>query len=369
MSAEDYRDDVWPDPDTGAAHDDPLLAGLRNGAWLDRQYFPPLRYAVPGIIPEGSTLLVGAPKIGKSWLVLSWALARAAGGVALSALKIDAGPVLYLALEDGDRRMQDRCRTLLCGDRIPPAFDYLTRVEPGRVIDTIAAWLKRHPGAAPLVILDTLGKVMPPAVNGESAYQRDYRIGSALKVIAESEPGAAVLVNHHDRKAASEDFVDAVSGTHGLAGAADTTVQLVRGRNDTAGLIKVTGRDVVEGEYAVMFTGSLWKLDGHDLEEASAAARTRAATAGLGDRSVEILAFVAEHPEGVGPTTVGHAFGMEPKHAGTYLTRLADAGRIVKAGRGDYRPRPPVETVESVDSAFHTPTLTTPPHEYPGEMA
>ena len=45
-----------------------LRSGLRNGSWLDRQDFPPLRYAVPGVIPEGSTLLVGAPKIGKSAL-------------------------------------------------------------------------------------------------------------------------------------------------------------------------------------------------------------------------------------------------------------------------------------------------------------
>jgi AAA domain len=140
-------------PDPFAADD--LLAGLRNGAWLDRQDFPPLRYAVPGLIPEGSTVLVGAPKAGKSWLVLACGLAKASGGVALNSIRVDASPVLYLALEDGDRRMQSRCRTLLEGEPIPAAFDYLTRVESGRVIDTIAAWLARHSGAAPFVILDT----------------------------------------------------------------------------------------------------------------------------------------------------------------------------------------------------------------------
>ena len=45
-----------------------LLAGLHTGAWLDMQEFPPLAFAVPGIIPEGFTLLVGPPKAGKSWL-------------------------------------------------------------------------------------------------------------------------------------------------------------------------------------------------------------------------------------------------------------------------------------------------------------
>jgi hypothetical protein len=363
----DYRDDVWPDPEVGAAHTDPLLAGLRNGAWLDLQDFPPLRYAVPGIIPEGSTLLVGPPKIGKSWMVLAWALAKAAGGIALSSIKVDPAPVLYLALEDGDRRMQDRCRTLLQGEPIPAAFDYLTRVEAGRVVETISAWLKRHPGAAPLVILDTLGKVMPPAIAGESSYQRDYRIGTALKHIAESEPGAAVLTNHHDRKATAEDFVDAVSGTHGLAGAADTTVVIVRARNDQDGLLKVTGRDIPEGEYAVTFTGSDWRLDGADLDAAARTARTRAVSAGLGDRSAEVVDIVNRHPDGIGPTAVAELLGIEPKHAGTYLARLTDAGRIAKPGRGIYRPSTPVETVESVEwqtrdaaERFHNSTDSTP---------
>src|SRR5690606_26311894 len=60
-----------------------LLAGIRTGGWLDAQTFPPLRYAVPGVIPEGFTLLVGAPKAGKSYLALALLLACSSGGVAL----------------------------------------------------------------------------------------------------------------------------------------------------------------------------------------------------------------------------------------------------------------------------------------------
>ena len=94
--------------------DGELLAGVRDGAWLTAQDFPPLAYAIAGLIPEGLTLEVGPPKAGKSWLTLGLLLAVASGGVALGAIK--AAPprrVLYLALEDGDRRMQDRCRALL----------------------------------------------------------------------------------------------------------------------------------------------------------------------------------------------------------------------------------------------------------------
>lgn len=93
---------------------------------------------------------------------------------------------------------------------------------------TLQAWLELDGGHRPLVILDTLGKVMPPALQGETSYGRDYRIGSVLHGLCDAHPGAALLVNHHDRKASAEDFVAAVSGTNGLAGAADTVIMLAR---------------------------------------------------------------------------------------------------------------------------------------------
>src|SRR3954447_11283089 len=81
--------------DVGSADDAAaLLAGIVSAAWLDEQDFPPLAWAVPGVLPEGFTLLVGPPKVGKSWLVANVALAIAAGGRALGALTVDKTPVL-----------------------------------------------------------------------------------------------------------------------------------------------------------------------------------------------------------------------------------------------------------------------------------
>jgi hypothetical protein len=42
-----------------------------------------LRWAVPGLVPEGLTILAGAPKTGKSWMCLDLAVAVAAGSMAL----------------------------------------------------------------------------------------------------------------------------------------------------------------------------------------------------------------------------------------------------------------------------------------------
>src|SRR6476620_7695625 len=99
--------------------DDSLLSGMFNGAWLDQQEFPPLEYAVPGIIPEGFGVLAAPPKTGKSWLVCNIGLACAAGGTALGRIDVAQRPVLYLALEDGQRRLQTRCRRIMADQPLP----------------------------------------------------------------------------------------------------------------------------------------------------------------------------------------------------------------------------------------------------------
>jgi hypothetical protein len=56
-------------------------AGLRSGPNITNalelliRQFPDLVWVVPGILPEGLALLVGSPKLGKSWMVLDIALA------------------------------------------------------------------------------------------------------------------------------------------------------------------------------------------------------------------------------------------------------------------------------------------------------
>lgn len=329
-----------------------LLGRLRTGEWLDAQTFPPMQWVVPGIVPEGMSVMAGGPKIGKSWAALDIALAIASGGMALGSIAVGRPrPVLLLALEDGDRRIQSRCRQLLGDDCIPALLNYMTTIEPGLVVPTIEEWLVDHGDREPLVILDTLGRVMPPAGPGESAYQRDYRVAGRLKRICDTHPGVALLVLHHDRKAQSDDFVDGISGTNGIAGAADTVIVVTRPRNEERALLKVTGRDVVENEYEASVSAGRWTLTGGTLTAAAEAARiTRVTDVGglLGDQSAAILRLIAERPDGVRASEVSEDTGMTVDNARRYLTRLADAQRIVRSGRGLYKPR--VSSVPSVPS-------------------
>lgn len=332
-----------------------------TAAWLMQQVFPPIRYVVPGIIPEGMTLLVAAPKIGKSWMVLGLGVELSNGGNAFAAIPVgQPRPVLYLALEDGKRRLQDRL-IKLDPSTVSDRLEFLTDTEHGTVITKIREYMRAHDGQDPVVILDTLGKVMPPTPNGASAYGHDYRMLSALKATSDAVPGSSLIIVHHTRKMDAGDFLDAVSGTQGIAGAADTVMVLKRERHEARATLQVTSRDAAEGEYSLTMTqtGS-WELDGHDLKAAAQAAQTAKATAGLGDKSTEVIAYVSQHAEGVRAQDVADALGMSAKNAGTYLRRAFEAERIDKPERGLYTPRGSVGSVGNVTSLPTQTTLPTP---------
>jgi hypothetical protein len=88
-------------------------------------------------------------------------------------------------------------------------------------------------------------------------------------------------------------------------------------------------------------------LDGATLAEAAYNAEQARATEGVGDRMADVITLVGQHPEGIGPTAVGFALGLEASTAGKYLVRAYDKGRIRRTGRGLYTP---VQSVESVQT-------------------
>ncbi|MEV4127480.1 AAA family ATPase [Nocardia sp. NPDC049707] len=333
-----------------------LLHGLRDGQWLDAQEFPPLSWSVEGIVPEGFGLIVAPPKAGKSWLVAAIGLTCATGGMALGRIPVKQRPVLYLALEDGHRRLQSRFRTLMEGQPIPKGISVVIKAEQGQVVAMIAEYMVRHQDAAPLVILDTLGKARPPKLRGEDSYAQDYALGTKLKNVADSVTGASLLVVHHTRKAESADFIDAVSGTQGIAGSADFVLVLNRKRKSDQAVLSVTGRDVPENEYALVTDEGRWSLDGKDLMDAAATVATRQQEQQrdrLGDRSASVLAFVASRPMGTRATDLAQQLGISADDAGKYLRRLHDGGLIDKRTRGIYMPA----TSEQTDTAAVIRTL------------
>ncbi|MEU2505993.1 AAA family ATPase [Streptomyces sp. NPDC007863] len=286
--------------------------------------FPEPKWAVPGIISEGVNLLAGPPKVGKSWLSLGLALSVAAGGTAMDTIPVEGGPVLYLALEDTPRRLKTRMGKILSGTAAPSGLTLATSCPPlpqgGN--EAIAQWLDRNPEAR-MVVIDVFAKMRGNSAPGASAYDADYAAVGHAKRIADHYGVAMVLV-HHVRKAASDDFLAEVSGTNGLAGAADATLVLKRSRGQADGVLHVTGRDVDEAEYALRFyaEAGAWQL-----LEGPAADHT------IGDTRATILRFVRANP-GARPKAIAEGTGLESDLVRQTCSRMAKDVQLIRQDGG-----------------------------------
>ena len=319
--------------------------GRQQGAYftaaeLVSTSFPDPRWAVPGLIAEGLTLLAGPPKLGKSWLVLGLGISTASGTPALGKIESAEGDVLYCALEDTPRRIKSRLSKMLGGKPQPGRLVIVTAL-PGmpQATELVSEWLDEHPDAR-LVVVDVLGKIRPPDGERANAYERDYAVIGQLKKLADHHRVAIVVVTH-TRKMGADDAFDTVAGSTGLTGAADTTLVLKRARGEASAVLHVTGRDVEESEYALTFdppTGS-WTLDGNALAEAASRAGAFKASENLGEKAFAVIDYVAQHPAGVRSADVVAAVeGIDSTAARQLLKRAADAGRIAKIDRGLYAP-------------------------------
>jgi len=301
---------------------------------LVKKVLPEHRWAVRGVLAEGLGLLVGRPKIGKSWLALNIALAIASGGVALGKIRVDAGDVLYLSLEDNERRLKSRLTSILgdepCPDRLVLSTSWPKLDQRG--IQWLEAWAEKHPQGR-LIIIDTLQKVRPAASRNGSLYGDDYQALSGLQEMA-GRRGLTILVLHHTRKMGSDDPLETVSGTQGLGGAADSVLVLKRERTQRDATLFVTGRDVEETEITLRWNplGTSWALLGEALSEERAAV-------------IKLLTHTG-HPLAV--KDIALATGRNGDAVRLLCWRMASAGQIASVSKGLYTSNPGyVETVET----------------------
>jgi len=211
---------------------------------LQTTAFAPLRYALPGLLPEGVTLLVSRPKLGKSWLMLDIAIAIATGRAVLGAPEPETGDVLYLALDDGERRLQGRMAALLHGDEAWPTRLALAarwrRAHEGGLAD-IDEWCRSAANPVAIVI-DSLDRFRS-LQGGEGAQVYDA-IANLQRIAREHR--IAIVVVHHDRRQGSGDPLEAIGVLAASSAVADTVLLLKRREWGT--VLYARGRDIEDRE-------------------------------------------------------------------------------------------------------------------------
>lgn len=226
----------------------------------------PTRFILSDLIPQGLHLLAGAPKSGKSWLVL-WLCLQIAGGKEVWDFETEQGTTLYLCLEDSLGRIKNRLLDIT--DNAPPNIYFSTfaeNIENG-LIKQIERFVTENKNTN-LIVIDTLQKVRGDS-NAVNPYASDYRDLAVLKEFADKHQIAVLLV-HHLRKMNDDDPMNMISGTTGMTGVVDGIYVLKKDkRSDKKAKLFCTGRDIEYTELELEFdsTNHVWDLISQSNEQ------------------------------------------------------------------------------------------------------
>ncbi|MEG2138260.1 MAG: helicase RepA family protein [Oscillospiraceae bacterium] len=208
---------------------------------LYEQVYPGRPPVIEGLLYAGAYLFVGAPKVGKSFLMAQLAY-HVSMGLPLWGYTVRQGTVLYLALEDDHRRLQERLYRMFGADSAGSLYLSIYAKQLGNGLDKqLKGFVQEHKDTR-LIIIDTLQKIRE--AGGEKySYAKDYEVITGLKQFAD-ESGVCLLLVHHTRKQQADDKFDMISGTNGLLGAADGAFLLQKERRtDNAATLDISGRD------------------------------------------------------------------------------------------------------------------------------
>ena len=212
----------------------------------------------------GTYLFVGAPKVGKSFMMAQIAY-HVSSGTPMWNYSVRKG---NLALEDDYRRLQERLYRMFGTETTPDLFFSVASKSLNEgLLEQLDGFIREHHDTG-LVIIDTLQKVRE-AEGDTYSYARDYDIIAGLKAFAD-KTGICLILVHHTRKQRSDDNFDRISGTNGLLGAADGAFLMYKNkRSDGDATIEVSGRD--QPDKKIMLSRNketlCWELSGEKSPE------------------------------------------------------------------------------------------------------
>ena len=197
---------------------------------------------IDGLLTAGTYLLAGAPKIGKSFLVLQMAYQVSMGAPFLG-FSSRQGTVLYLALEDTCERLQKRLAQMTEQDSEHLILSVFSETLDEGLTERLSDFWSEHTDTV-LIIIDTLQRVRGRTPDNGS-YAADYDTLARLKEFSDTY-GVTVLVVHHTRKEGAEDVFNMISGTNGLMGAADGALLLHKDKRTASDAERAAGYAAAE---------------------------------------------------------------------------------------------------------------------------
>lgn len=287
---------------------------------------PPIRMVVGDVIPAGVILLAGDPKVGKSLIVQHLGLSVAMGEPAWGSLHVDAGDVLYIANEGGERSFRDRLAKMLDGRAAPSRLRITETNEPlGARLEVQLEWWLAEAKDPRLVVIDTYSSVAPEG-RGINRHQDDYNALAGLADLGKRWGDTLFIVVHHTRKADGDDVMHRISGSQGMTAATDGNAVLSRHTAARQCVLSIRPRNAEESDLVMERDPETlrWKVVGSDER------------AQLSDGRQRILAWLEQHPDGGAPKTIATETGLGYENVRQYLTEMTAARQIKRVRRGWY---------------------------------
>ena len=219
-----------------------------DGETLLDMDLPRIDFVIKGLLPQGLAIIGGAPKVGKSWLMMDWCV-KISKGENIWNFKTKQGTTLYVSLEDTTSRLQERLLSIT--DSAPDAHFATFGFKIGEGLEEqIKHFVEDYPDTV-LVVIDTFQMIRNPSK--ELSYANDYNEIEIIKKLAEKLKIAILLV-HHLRKQGDSDPFNMISGTNGLAGGVDTMFVLDKSyRCSDNATLHCSGRDIDDRELDLKF--------------------------------------------------------------------------------------------------------------------
>jgi len=302
----------------------PPVKGLISGYDVLTTDWPEPTWAVKDFFPVGMTLVAGAGKIGKSFWALQIAQAVASGG-RMFGREVEQGRVLYLALEDVERRFKDRMLkqgwgmeaaknlTVFYGRDFSSEFGGLENGGSEK-LQRLIQW-----GDYRLTIVDTFSRSIFVDQNDKLAVTRAL---APLHLIANEENVVVIIIDHHN-KLGSTDAIKAISGSTAKGEIADTVIGIFRERGKAGARLFITGRELIDAEYDVFFDYDTccWQCDEH------------LTSITLTEKHQEILAALEDLGGSTLMETVA-AVDWDKGNTYKYLQTLVNEGLVFRKGQG-----------------------------------
>lgn len=272
-------------------------------------------WLIPEILPQGFFFVAGKPKLGKSFLCLQLAIAKASGTEFLNRT-LEPGRVLYLALEDNPRRIKKRTRFL--------KFNSTTNLE---IEET---WKPLNQGGTEDLVKRLRSKKYALCII--DPFNRAFRLKD-IRDVTETTRALEPLHNltrdgyfsqgfvdhHHKSGQYSGDPIEDIHGSIAKGGVADTVWSLQRERGQETAKILIASRDTEVSELEICFERHTMTWRSKEKPEVLP-----------GSNQAKILEYMQSSEEHNWIREIAKALSMNPGAVAKEVNELIAKGKIRK---------------------------------------